>query len=268
MGQFAARTQRPLFLALLAIGAAGLALSGGARSASAAVTSLEIDSSSVSAGGSVTVELRLVASDPGIAFYTVDVTYDDSLLTAVDCTAHAEGVCNPTFDVDRARFVGLSIDGFTGTVVIGTLTFEAGADAGNATLSLKAVELLDELAEPLVAGTTVGGTIEVIASAEPATPAAEPTAAATPEPTQPGAEPTATTEASPSATATPEPTPVPTVAPTPTPTEMATPPAPLPPDTGSGAGTTGGGPLVSLALGGGLVVIAVFALRRLRAQSR
>lgn len=170
----------------LTAAAAALALIG---VASAGVSSLGIGSATTEPGGTVTVNVTAEATSPGIGAWNIDVNYDNSLVTLTNCTS-STGICNPALDADTARLTGANASGLSGSVVLGTLTFQAGSSTGTANLTLTVNQLTDPEANNISVSPS-NGTITI----QVATPAPTPT----PEPT---AAPTAT----PAATATPEPT--------------------------------------------------------------
>jgi septal ring-binding cell division protein DamX len=149
--------------------------------ASAAVSSLGIESATVAPGDDVTVALDAEATAPGIGAFTVDVDYDDAKLDYVSCTGHASGLCNKTAD-GTVRFTGASATGISGSLELGTITFTAGSTEGTAALDVT----IDTLTDPEGADITVSagdGTITIAAPTPSPTPSPSPTAAPTAAPT-------------------------------------------------------------------------------------
>lgn len=176
---------------LPAVVAAAVAVALVATAASAAVSSLGIGSADTTPGGTVVVNVTAEATSPGIGAFTVDVSYDDSLVTLSDCTS-VPGLCNPAYAAHTARLVGASASGLSGTVVLGTLTFQAGQTEGVADLNVSIAQLTDPESEA-ISVTAGNGAITI---------AVPPTPSPTPEPTvAPTAEPTAAPTAAPTATA-------------------------------------------------------------------
>lgn len=62
-------------------------------------------------------------SPPGLGAWTIDVSYDPSKVSAVDCSATQGGVCNPAFAPDRVRLTGASAVGLVGDVTLATIEF-------------------------------------------------------------------------------------------------------------------------------------------------
>ena len=79
--------------------------------------------------GTVTVALTADATSPGIGAFTVDVAYDDARLDFFSCAGHASGLCFETVN-GNVRFAGASAAGISGSVVLGTVTFNAGLEEG------------------------------------------------------------------------------------------------------------------------------------------
>ena len=152
---------------LLALAAAALATVGLATVAFGAVDSLGIGSATVAPGGEVSVNVTAAATGDGIGAWNVDIEYDDSLVSLTGCTSSA-GICNPAFGVNVARLVGASASGLSGDVTLGTLTFTAGDEEGEAALDVIVNQLTDPTGEDLTVSADDGSiTIEVPPTAAP-----------------------------------------------------------------------------------------------------
>jgi len=121
-------------LGLLAT-AAVLALVGGLMVAqvSAQGPTLSIGDGEAAPGGDAVVEL--VANVPdGLGAWTVDITYDPDVVTAVDCEPDNGSVCNPDYldTGDTVRVTGASASGLDEESVLAAITFEC-ADAEDTT---------------------------------------------------------------------------------------------------------------------------------------
>ena len=131
---------RGLRLGLVGVSAIAAVLLGGlllAGTVFAAAHGVSISSGSATAGDSDEVTVTAIAiSAPGLGAWTIDVTYDDSVITAVDCSAAEGGVCNPNFDDDVVRISGASAGGLEGDTELGTIEFECGDDGGSSDLTL------------------------------------------------------------------------------------------------------------------------------------
>lgn len=129
-----------LRLGLASVAAMAAVLLGGlfvASTAYAQENGVDIQSGTAEAGGegSVTVE-ALDISDPGLGAWTLDISYDDSLISAVDCTPEQGGVCNPNFADGMVRITGASAGGLHGDSTLGVIVFECGTDAGESDLTI------------------------------------------------------------------------------------------------------------------------------------
>ncbi len=156
--------------------AAAVAVALVATVASAAVSSLGIGSATTDPGGTVVVNVTAEATSPSIGAYTIDVTFDDSLVTLEACTS-AIGLCNPAFGAATARLVGAAPSGFpVGTITIGTLTFQAGETEGVADLDVA----IDQLTDPEGTDISVTAGDGTITIAVPPTPSPTPVVTAAP----------------------------------------------------------------------------------------
>lgn len=73
---------------------------------------------------------------PGLGAWTIDVQYDASVVSIVECEPLPEGaVCNADFADDEVRVVGAVAVGLEGDTVIGRLTFQCDV-AGESKLDL------------------------------------------------------------------------------------------------------------------------------------
>ena len=80
---------------------------------------------------------------PGLAAWTVDVTYDPDVITAVRCLAEQGSVCNADFGPDTVRFAGGTAVGLEGETALGGLTFVCGPNEGTSPLTLTATTFAD-----------------------------------------------------------------------------------------------------------------------------
>jgi len=127
----------------LTVGLAAIAavLLGGALLAGSVLAQdgdgVSIADGSAATGASGEVSLSAVdISAPGLGAWTIDITYDTSVITAVDCTAEQGGVCNPEFAADTVRITGATATGLEGTTQLGVIEFECGDAAGESDLTI------------------------------------------------------------------------------------------------------------------------------------
>ncbi len=122
-------------LAVVAAAIAALILAGTAFAQDGGV---EISDGSADDGDSGDVTLSVTdVDDPGLGAWTIDISYDSDLLTAIDCGAEQGGVCNENFSDDSVRITGASAGGLEGDTDLGSITFECdGEGESDLTLSL------------------------------------------------------------------------------------------------------------------------------------
>jgi hypothetical protein len=131
-------------------------------------------------GESDTVDVEaLNIGAPGLGAWTVDISYDTSVATAVSCTASFGGVCNEEFESGVVRITGATIDAPTGDVLLGTITFQCPNAEGETALAVSVQVLVDSTlgAPQPIAAATQDGTFTC--SEEPP-PGEEPTPTPTP----------------------------------------------------------------------------------------
>jgi hypothetical protein len=85
--------------------------------------------------GDVTVDLT-APGDPGLGAWTLDVSYDSSVITAVDCSPEQGGVCNEAFSDNEVRITGASASGIDEDTSLGSITFECGDAEGESDLTI------------------------------------------------------------------------------------------------------------------------------------
>ncbi|MCH7580215.1 MAG: dockerin type I repeat-containing protein [Chloroflexi bacterium] len=146
--------------------------------------SVAIGSVSLVVGEQGSLNLQaLKMTDPGLGYWVIDIIYDPAVITAVDCSAHHGGICNPAFAYNTARVTGANSTGLVGDNLLGSVVFRCESQ-GASPVTLK-VELRDATigdGQP-IAATTQNGAVTCTA----ATPTN--TATNTPTPT-PSASPT------------------------------------------------------------------------------
>ena len=113
-------------LAVVAAAIAALVLAGTAFAQDGGV-SVSDGSADDGGTGDVTVDVADVGGD-GLGAWTIDITYDNSLLTATDCSAEQGGVCNENFTDDSVRVTGASAGGISGDTSLGSITFECDGE--------------------------------------------------------------------------------------------------------------------------------------------
>ena len=148
----------------------------------------------VGAQGDLVLDALKIAP-PGLAAWTVDVTYDPAVLSVLSCSGAPFGICNGSFAPNATRATGISLGGLQGNVTLATLTVSCIAN-GASVLSITLPTFVDA---------TPGGPQPIAAALDEGT--------VTCSASQPTPTPTNTTV--PTATPTPTNTPDPAAAPTP-----------------------------------------------------
>ena len=104
---------------------------------SAATGGVSIGDGTAAPGANATVDLTADGvTDPGLGAWTVDIAYDGSVVSVVDCSPQQGGVCNPAFGDDLIRVTGASAGGLDGDTVLANITFECGDAEGSSDLTL------------------------------------------------------------------------------------------------------------------------------------
>ena len=115
------------------IGAALVAILVLAGSAFAQDGGVSVSDGSADAGGSGDVSLDVAdVGGSGLGAWTVDISYDNSVLSATDCTAEQGGVCNAGFTDSSVRITGASAGGLSGDKVLGGITFSCSGEGESA----------------------------------------------------------------------------------------------------------------------------------------
>ena len=107
---------------------AALALVAGAilvSQAAAASGSIVVSDANITPNGG-TGDVTVVGNvgDPGLGAWTVDISWDTSVLSVASCAGHVAGFCNDEFSPGTLRTNGAIAAGLTGDVVLATITFE------------------------------------------------------------------------------------------------------------------------------------------------
>ena len=85
---------------------------------------IRIGSYEAEVGEEVTAVLEAVDIPlPGLGTWTVDITYDTSVVSVVECNAQLGGVCNPAYGEDTLRVTGASAGGLSGTATLAEIVF-------------------------------------------------------------------------------------------------------------------------------------------------
>ena len=133
-----------------------LALGVTARETSAGADAVvAMDSTSVAVASEAELDVRMLnVGEPGLGAWSIDISYDPAVVSAVDCIAEQGGVCNPAFGANTVRVAGASAGGLEGDIKLAEITFLCVTE-GPSPLTIS-IELL--------ADATVGGPQPMAAS--------------------------------------------------------------------------------------------------------
>jgi len=156
-------------LAVALIG--GLLIAGTAAAQGGATLSVSDGSAATGEQGTVVLDAGSIG-DPGLGAWTVDITFDDSVISAVDCSAEQGGVCNEAFAANMVRITGASAGGLEGDTTLGGVTFECGSAEGSSPLTLTLNVFADAtIGDPQdISPTIMNGTFDCADAAPAATP--------------------------------------------------------------------------------------------------
>ena len=107
---------------------------------------LSINDATEELGGEVSVELSASGfSAPGLGAWTIDITYDPAIVTAIDCDVGPVQVevCNPEFAGDTVRLAGADADGIEGNFSLGRITFECADREAETALTVSPLHIAD-----------------------------------------------------------------------------------------------------------------------------
>jgi hypothetical protein len=153
----------------------GVALRG--ANAGAAPT-VAVDSATMAVGATGSVDVTaLNMPDPGLGAWSINVTYDPSVLEADGCTAQNGSVCNPAFAADTVRISGATAQGMPGDTVLSIIGFRCVL-VGSSPLTLTIDTLADGTpGDPQdIDADIVNGSVNCAVPSTPTTPPPVPTA--------------------------------------------------------------------------------------------
>jgi hypothetical protein len=145
----------------------GLMLSAGSASANPGSISLAADPASIEPGGTSTVTMTVTPSgSETVGGVTVEITYDETLLTVTGCTPAA--LCNPALATGTVGIALFDAAGLTGAEA--TVTFESTGTEGDATIGIEVTDCQDATAT-VISCSGSGTSIEIAAATPTPTPA-------------------------------------------------------------------------------------------------
>ena len=164
-----------LLIAAAAAGACALV----ASAAWAASPSVSIGSGTAAPGGQVSVDLWSHAvGTPGLGAWSIDISYDTSVVSPVTCATEHGAVCNTHFNSNTIRTAGATAVGIEGDTKLATLTFQCAQHEGESAITISLPDFADatlggprQIAAAISNGTVTCGTA---APRVPSTGSAEP----------------------------------------------------------------------------------------------
>jgi hypothetical protein len=132
-------------LGLLLIGAAVAGACALVASAAwAASPSVSIGSGSAAPGGQVSVDLNSHSvGTPGLAAWSIDISYDTAVVTPVSCVTEHGAVCNTHFRSDTVRTAGATAVGIMGDTKLATITFQCAQHDGESLIRISLPDFAD-----------------------------------------------------------------------------------------------------------------------------
>lgn len=126
-----------VFAIVLALGATAKETSAGGE------PFVVVDSASAAVASQADLDVRMLnVGEPGLGAWSIDISYDTAVVSAVDCIAEQGGVCNPNFAANIVRVAGASSGGLEGDTKLAEITFLCVAE-GLSPLSIEIEVLAD-----------------------------------------------------------------------------------------------------------------------------
>jgi len=153
-------------------GAAALALALGVLAASQAFAqpeTLRLGRITLATGSEHTLDLEaLDIGPPGIGAWTIDISFNSSVVQLTNCDTIAGGLCNPEFGDGTVRLVGATASGLEGDTVLASLTFRC-LMPGSTAVSIGVDEFADATQAELqpISVDVVNGAIGCVAAQPP-----------------------------------------------------------------------------------------------------
>jgi hypothetical protein len=111
---------------------------------------------SAAPGGTVSLELwsHNVAS-PGLGAWSIDISYDTSVVTPTACQTEHGAVCNTHFNTNTIRTAGATALGIEGDTKLATITFQCAQHTGQSAITVSLPDFADA---------TIGGPQQIAAA--------------------------------------------------------------------------------------------------------
>lgn len=111
--------------------------------ASAQDPTIAIGRATLAVGSGVTLDLNaLDIGAPGLGAWIIDISYDASIVSAVACDSHPDGLCNAAFSGHAVRAIGADAEGLEGDITLASITFRCLRD-GTTSLAVSPKEVAD-----------------------------------------------------------------------------------------------------------------------------
>jgi hypothetical protein len=124
-----------------------------ASAAWAAEGTVSMGSGTAEPGEQVSIELNSEGvTEPGLGAWSIDVTYDPSVVTPVRCETEHGAVCNLHYGDNMIRTAGATAIGIEGDTLLATLTFECADDEGHSAITVSLPDFADA---------TLGGPLQI-----------------------------------------------------------------------------------------------------------
>lgn len=110
-------------------------------------------------------------SGSGLGAWTIDITYDPSVVSVKSCDPQHGGLCNPAYRENEVRTNGVQLNGLTGNVTLATINFTCNS-VGTSPLTVSLSVFADTTAggpQPITADVSNGS---VTCTAQPTQPPA------------------------------------------------------------------------------------------------
>jgi hypothetical protein len=133
---------------LVLVATLAVLLAAAARTVSAGGTeaTLTLGSGTAMVGETVSIDIVADISGDPVGAWTIDPTWDDSIVDAESCTAALGAVCSTAFSSNSGRITGASQTGLVGEVTLGTFEFRC-VEVGTSDLTLE-IEVFGSAIEP------------------------------------------------------------------------------------------------------------------------
>jgi hypothetical protein len=160
-------------LGLVLVGALGAFF---ASNALAAAGTLTVSSETAAIGASSSFDVSADVEAPGLGAWTIDITYDPSVITITDCEGDNGSVCNAEYAANQIRVTGAAATGLEGLSILASVEFDCEVE-GTSPLTVTLTGFHDATIgdpQPIDPATVNDGSVECAEEAATPTPGPEP----------------------------------------------------------------------------------------------